>query len=86
MNAFTAVTAVALGVGGFGESLGASILASVAHLIAIALVLACVRPLTRAQEHLTHADEPAVATPADEAPLTPRASAVARQAYRRSPG
>ena len=58
MNAFTAVTAVALGVGGFGETLGAGAPASIAHLIAIALVLACVRPLTRAQENLIRRDEP----------------------------
>jgi enterochelin esterase-like enzyme len=66
MNAFTAVTAVGLGVGGFGESLGAGTVASVGHVIAIALVLACVRPLTRAQEHLMHAHHPA----APEAPQT----------------
>jgi hypothetical protein len=65
MNAFTAVTAVALGVGGFGESLGASPAAIVGHVIAIALVLACVRPLTRAQEHLIHVEEPAL----DETPI-----------------
>ena len=75
MNAFTAVTAVGLGVGGFGESLGAGTPASIAHLIAIALVLACVRPLTRAQEHLIHTDEPAIATSVDAAPTAPRTPA-----------
>ena len=75
MNAFTAVTAVGLGVGGFGESLGAGTPASIAHLIAIALVLACVRPLTRAQEHLIHANEPDIATPADGSPRATRAPA-----------
>lgn len=65
MNAFTAVTAVALGVGGFGESLGASPAATIGHVIAIALVLACVRPLTQAQKHLMHTDEPAI----DETPI-----------------
>lgn len=57
MNAFTALTALGLGIGGFGESLGASTAASVAHLLAIALVLACVWPLTRAQADLLHSDE-----------------------------
>ena len=84
MNAFTAVTAVGLGVGGFGESLGVSTTASVAHLIAIALVLACVRPLTRAQEHLMHTDDTAIPTPADAAPRAPRAPA-ARRARGRPP-
>jgi enterochelin esterase-like enzyme len=73
MNAFTAVTAVGLGVGGFGESLGASTPASVGHLIAIALVLACVRPLTRAQESLIHGDEPGVTTSPHAAPGSARA-------------
>lgn len=84
MNAFTAVTAVGLGVGGFGESLGADTTASIAHLIAIALVLACVRPLTRAQEHLMHSDEPATATPADAAPWATRARAAGRSGERRA--
>ncbi len=62
MNAFTAVTAVGLGVGGFGESLGAGVLPSAGHLVAIALVLACVRPLTRAQENLIGGDGSGVGT------------------------
>jgi enterochelin esterase-like enzyme len=86
MNAFTAVTAVGLGVGGFGESLGAGTVASIAHLIAIGLVLACVRPLTRAQEHLMHTDQPVNPTPADEAPRTPRAPAARRAGGRRAAG
>lgn len=72
MNAFTAVTAVGLGVGGFGESLGASTPAAIGHLIAIALVLACVRPLTRAQEHLMHAEEPGGVAGAGEPPTVNR--------------
>ena len=54
MNALTAVTAAALGVAAFGEPLGTTPLASVVHVAAIALVLACVRPLARAQQRLVH--------------------------------
>jgi enterochelin esterase-like enzyme len=82
MNAFTAVTAVALGVGGFGESLGVSPAATVGHVIAIALVLACVRPLTRAQEHMIHGEEPAV----DEAPIAVPGGARAKAGERRDGG
>jgi hypothetical protein len=53
MNAFTAVIAAALGIVAFGESLGTSPAASIGHVMAIALVLACVRPLARAQQQLT---------------------------------
>ncbi|MBV9416888.1 MAG: esterase family protein, partial [Solirubrobacterales bacterium] len=52
MNAFTAVTAVVLGVAAFGEPLGATPAAAIAHVGAIALVIACVRPLARAQQRL----------------------------------
>ena len=55
MNAFTAVTAAALGVAAFGEPVGTTPAASIAHGAAIALVLACVRPLARAQQRLIHA-------------------------------
>lgn len=52
MNAFTAVTAVGLGVAAFGESLGTTSVAAAAHLASIALVIACVRPLAGAQQRL----------------------------------
>jgi enterochelin esterase-like enzyme len=52
MNAFTAVTAAALGMAAFGEPLGTTPVAGVLHAIAIALVLACVRPLAGAQQRL----------------------------------
>jgi len=52
MTAFTALAALALGVLAFGESLGTSPAATVVHLAAIALVLASVVPLARAQQHM----------------------------------
>jgi enterochelin esterase-like enzyme len=52
MNAFTAVTAVGLGMAAFGEPLGRTPVAVVAHAMAIALVIACVRPLAGAQQRL----------------------------------
>ncbi len=55
MTAFTALAALALGVLSFGESLGTSPAATVAHLAAIALVLACVAPLARVQQQLADA-------------------------------
>ncbi|HSC04288.1 MAG TPA: alpha/beta hydrolase-fold protein [Solirubrobacteraceae bacterium] len=63
MNAFTAVTAVAVGMAAFGEPLGRTPVAVVAHAMAIALVIACVRPLAGAQQRLVDggAAEPAVA-------------------------
>jgi hypothetical protein len=84
MNAFTAVTAVGLGVGGFGESLGAGTAVSIGHLIAIALVLASVRALTRAQEHPIHADEPGAALSAGEAPTATPVRAARRGGERRA--
>ena len=52
MTAFTAVTAAALGVTAFGEPFGTSAQATVAHGVAIVLVLACVLPLARAHQRL----------------------------------
>ena len=49
MNALTAVTALSLGLLAFGESLGTSPALGALHLTAIAVVLACVRPLARNQ-------------------------------------
>ncbi|HEX3831739.1 MAG TPA: hypothetical protein VHW04_07195 [Solirubrobacteraceae bacterium] len=49
-------------------------------------MLACVRPLTRAQEHLIHTDRPVNATPADEAPRAPRVPAARRNGGRRAAG
>jgi enterochelin esterase-like enzyme len=49
MNALTAVTALGLGLLAFGESLGTSPTLGALHVAAIAVVLACVRPLTRGQ-------------------------------------
>jgi len=64
MNAFAAVASVVLGLVGFREMLGTTPLAVAVHITAILLVLACVRPLTRAQERLIHGQAPAaVAVP-----------------------
>jgi enterochelin esterase-like enzyme len=52
MTALTAVTAAGLGVVAFGEPFGTTAPASVAHGVAIVLVLACVWPLARAQQRL----------------------------------
>lgn len=52
MNAFSALTAVALGVIAFGESLGARPAVVILHVLAIALVLGCVRPLAAGQGQL----------------------------------
>ena len=54
MNAFAAVASVGLGLIGFRETLGTTPIAVGVHIIAILLVLGCVRPLTRAQERLIH--------------------------------
>jgi hypothetical protein len=53
MNASAALGALALGVLVFGESVGRSSSATVIHLVAIALVLACLPPLARTQQRLT---------------------------------
>ena len=55
MNAFAAVASVGLGLIGFRETLGTTPLAVALHVVAILLILTCVRPLTRAQERLIHA-------------------------------
>jgi len=52
MNAFTALSAIALGVAAFGEPLGSSPATGALHAAAIAVVLASVRPLARAQQQL----------------------------------
>jgi hypothetical protein len=61
MNAFAALAALMLAVSAFGESLGSSPAATVVHLVAIALVLACVAPLARAQQRLAGGPAPALA-------------------------
>ena len=52
MNAFTALAAIALGIVAFGEPLGSSPAVVLLHAAAIVVVLACVRPLTGAQQRL----------------------------------
>jgi enterochelin esterase-like enzyme len=53
MNALAALAALSLGVLAFGESLGTSPAATVFHLLAIGVVLACVPPLARKQQQLS---------------------------------
>ena len=50
MNAFTALTAITLGIAAFGEPLGSSPAAALLHAAAIVVVLAFVRPLAHAQQ------------------------------------
>ncbi len=98
MTAFTALAALALGVLSFGESLGTSPAATVAHLAAIALVLASVTPLARVQQQLADAGGcapqpnpgtntgPPLATLVRARAATTRRPAAARSArYSRSP-
>ncbi len=59
MNAFAALVALACGLLGFGESLGATPAAVIGHVIAIALVLGCVPVLAAAQAEMSDAIEPA---------------------------
>ncbi len=72
MNALTAVTAVALGLLAFGEPLGTTPIARAAHVFAIAVVLACVRPLARTQQRLVHALGAEGAGPEGPAPAPAR--------------
>jgi enterochelin esterase-like enzyme len=50
MNALAAVSAIALGVLAFGESLGATPIWGAVNIAAIATVLVCIRPLARGQD------------------------------------
>jgi hypothetical protein len=52
MNALAALAALAFGVFAFGESLGGTVTATVVHVLAISLVLACVPALAKAQEQI----------------------------------
>jgi enterochelin esterase-like enzyme len=68
MSAFAALVALACGVFAFGESLGRSPAAIAVHLVAIALVLACVPVLAGAQQQIANAG----ASPGeDDAPAGP---------------
>jgi hypothetical protein len=57
MNAGAALVAVACGLGAFGESLGAGAGATVAHLLAIAVVLGCLPVLAAAQDAIVESAE-----------------------------
>ncbi len=57
MNALAALVALACGMIAFGESLGTSPAALVAHGLAIAIILGCVPVLAAAQMRLTEAVE-----------------------------
>ena len=73
MSAFAALAAMVLGVLAFGESLGTSSTATIMHLAAIALVLACVPPLARTQHELTDPVETAPYDAADADVSPPQA-------------
>jgi enterochelin esterase-like enzyme len=63
MNALAALAALSLGVLAFGESLGTSPAATVVHLFAIGVVLACVPPLARKQQQLSEGEPSAQPAP-----------------------
>ncbi len=69
MNAFTALAAIALGIVAFGERIGSTPAATALHIAAIIAVLACVRPLTRAQRQLVAAAPEAPSAPGGRGPL-----------------
>lgn len=58
MNAFAALLAAVFGVSAFGESLGSEFWVVVAHVVAIAVVLACVPVLASAQAALAESGAP----------------------------
>lgn len=58
MNALTALVALGGGLAAFDESLGAQPLVAVGHVVAIAIVLACVPVLARAQAEMAQRPEP----------------------------
>jgi enterochelin esterase-like enzyme len=80
MNAFTAVTAIVLGMAAFGEPLGSTPAAGIAHAAAIALVIASVRPLARAQQRLVDEDPEIGCTEPVGAPAGVAADAVGSRA------
>jgi D-alanyl-D-alanine carboxypeptidase len=75
MNAFTALAAIGLGIFAFGERLGSTPAATAFHIAAVIVVLACVRPLTRAQRQLVAAAPEAPSAPGQRDP-TPWSGAV----------
>ncbi len=77
MNCFAALVALVCGLTAFGESLGSDTVAVIAHVLAIALVLACVPQLAAAQTEIAEG-----AATASDGP----ASSPARAAEYGSPG
>lgn len=63
MTAFTALAAIALGILAFGERLGSTPAATALHIVAITVVLACVRPLIKAQQRLIPSEPEGPASP-----------------------
>jgi enterochelin esterase-like enzyme len=57
MSALAALAALAFGVSAFGESLGRTPMATIVHLIAISIVLACVPVLASAQTQMAEVDQ-----------------------------
>ena len=78
MNVFATLAALVLGVVAFGESLGVTPAATAVHLLAIALVLACVPVLAAGQEQI--ADQ--AATAPEQRPAIPGSGGI-RVALRR---
>lgn len=83
MNAFTALTAIALGVAAFGEPLGSSAAIVLLHVVAIVVVLACVRPLAHAQQQLVGEATETGSAPPPRARLAGRAAPPPRPLARR---
>jgi hypothetical protein len=52
MTALATLVSIAAGIAGFGESLGGNAAITALHVLAIAVVLACVRPLAEAEAHI----------------------------------
>ena len=76
MNALATLVALACGLLGFGESLGAGAAMDVVHVAAIGIVLACVPVLAAAQAELADSLQPAVARPATGVGGSPPAGAI----------
>jgi CubicO group peptidase (beta-lactamase class C family)/enterochelin esterase-like enzyme len=70
MTAFTALVAITLGILAFGEPLGSTPAAAALHIVAITVVLACVRPLIRAQQQLVVGSPEVSPSPAALGPVS----------------
>ncbi len=71
MSAFAALVALGCGVFAFGESLGRTPAATIGHLLAISIVLACVPVLARAQQEMASVNTAAAKEGGRGEPLRP---------------